>query len=142
MSVRDRCQLYLSSTSNGNWDNWKSTLYAIGEELEAKNHPDHQIFKDAACSLMMNDTPGYWNWLNVAIAKLIEDSTCRLEPLPVLPDCDELSSDELVTKYESNDGNYSKPDILCELKVRYPALTELNDEKSKVNLREILKDVL
>lgn len=141
MSVRDLCQVYLSSTSSGNW---KSTLSDIGTELEANNHPDFQMFVNAACSLMMNDKPGYRNWLNVAIAKLIEDSTARLEPLPVLPDYEELSSVDLVEKYESNDGNYSKQEISYELKERYPsALIELNGlNESKVNLREILKDVL
>lgn len=142
MSISDLCQVYLSSTTSGKWDNWKATLYDIGIKLEAKNHPDHQIFCDAAHTLMMTDRPGYWNWLNAAITKLIEDSTSRLEPLPVLPNYDELSSQDLVEKYESSDGNYSKQDILIELKERYPSSDQLNVEKSQVNLREILKNVL
>lgn len=142
MSISDLCQQYLSATSIGNWDNWKRSLSNIAKELEIKSHPDFKSFHDASCTLMMNDKPGYWNWLNQSIEKLIQEQTSRLDPLPVLPDYDELSSHELVVKYESNDGNYSKQDILNELKQRYPMLIELNDEKSEVNLRESLKSVL
>lgn len=142
MSLRDLCQFYLSSTSNGNWNNWKETLHNIAMELEAKSHPDYQNFYDASCMLMMNDKPGYWNWLNATIRTLIKDSTSRLEPLPVLPDYDELSSQDLVGKYERNDEDYSEQEILLELKERYPSLLSLNSEKEKLNLREILKNVL
>lgn len=142
MSIGDLCEVYLSSTSNGNWNNWKEALYNIGKELEEKRHPDHQLFNDAACTLMMNDRPGYWNWLNATIIRLIRGSTSRLEPLPVLPDYDEMSSEDLVEKYESNDDNYSKEDILIELRERYPSLIQLNEAKSNINLREILKSDL
>lgn len=142
MSLSDLCEVYLSSTSIGNWNNWKESLFNIGNELEAKKHPDYQMFYDATCTLTMNDRPGYWNWLNATISKLIKDSTSRLDPLPVLPDYDEMSSQDLVEKYECNDENYSKQEILMELKERYPSLIQLNEVKSKENLSEILKNVL
>ncbi len=143
MSVSHLCQAYLSLTTSGNWENWKQNLFNIGMELEAKNHPDFELFSVAACALSMNDKPGYWNWLNATIPKLIEDSTSRLDPLPALPEYDELSSQDLVEKYESNDGNYSKQEILMELKERYPSLIQLNIvEISEVNLREMLRSVL
>lgn len=142
MSIGDLCEVYLSSTSNGKWNNWKEALFNIGKELEEKRHPDYQLFNNAACTLMMIDRPGYWNWLNATITRLIKDSTSRLEPLPVLPDYDEMSSEDLVVKYESNEDNYSKDDILIELRERYPSLIQLNQAKSNFNLREILKNDL
>lgn len=142
MSLGDLCEVYLSSTTNGNWNNWKETLFNIGKTLEEQGHPDHRIFYDAACTLMMNDKPGYWNWLNATIKQLVTDSTSRLAPLPVLPDYDELSSIDLVDKYESNDDIYSKQEILSELKERYPSLVQLKFPKSKVDLRELLKNYL
>lgn len=146
MSISSLCESYLSSTSCGNWDNWKGTLHNIGMELETQNHPDCKSFQDAACTLMMMDKPGYWNWLNATVKKLIDDSTSLLDPLPVLPDYDELSSQQLVEQYENIDGNYLKQDILLELQERYPSLIQCDlrsaSDKSELNLREILKSVL
>lgn len=145
MPVSDLCEAYLSSTTSGNWNNWKETLHNIGTELETENHPNAKLFQAAACQLMMNDTPGYWNWLNATIKKLIENSTSSFDPLPVLPDYDELTSQQLVQEYDNNDGNYSKQEIFYELKERHPSLIESDwsdCDKIKLNLREILKNVL
>lgn len=140
MSVSELCQEYLSSTSNGNWNNWKHCLLNISDELESKNHPDQEIFHAAAWTLMMNYKPGYWSWLDKTIAKLINDPISRLDPLPDLPDYEEMSSEDLVQKYEIDDKNYSQQDILAELKQRYPLLIQSSD--SYHNLREELKEVL
>ncbi|KAG4071738.1 hypothetical protein HA402_011892 [Bradysia odoriphaga] len=146
MSVGDLCEAFLSSTTSGNWNNWKESLHNIGMELETQNHPNCKLLQDAACALMMYNKPGYWNWLNATMKKLIADSTSSFDPLPVLPDYDELSSEQLVQQYEKNDGNYSKQEILYELRDRYPTLIQCDFwpdfDKLKLNLREILKSVL
>lgn len=141
MPISDLCQVYLTTTASGKWDNWKKTLFDIADQLEAAKHPDYHMFYDASCTLMMNDKPGYLNWLNNTIAKLMTDSMSTFDPLPVLPDYDELSSQDLVDKYEDNDENYSKHEILVELKERFPSLIELDAGTLNVNLRETLKDV-
>lgn len=142
MSIRELCQMYLTSTSNGNWNKWKHNLADISVELEANNHPDHQTFHSAAYTLMMNDKPGYWSWLDKAMTMLINDPTSRLDELPDLPDYDEMSIRDLVEKYESDDKNYSRQEILTELEQRYPSLIESSVVDSNVNLRDKLKDVL
>ena len=134
MSIRDLCQMYHSSASTGKW---KKTLGEIIVALEGENHPDQQHFRTAAYMLMMNDKPGYWSWLETAIVKLIDDPTARLDSLPDLLDYDELSSNDLVEKYERNDKNYSRHEIFNELKQRHPLLIH-----SDQNLKEQLKDVL
>lgn len=139
MSISELCQEYLSLTTSGNWDNWKTSLHNIGRELEANKHPDFEAFQGAACALMMNDKPGFWNWLHLSLTKLVKDSTSRLDSLPVLPDYDELSNKDLVEKFECNDGNYSKQEILTELSERFPSIIQCNDDTSVVNLREKLK---
>jgi hypothetical protein len=130
MSVRDCCQIYRSSTNVY----WKILLGDIIAALKTENHPDQEIFSTVACMLMMHDKPGYWRWLNLAITKLIDDPVSRLDQLPDLPDYDEMSDKDLVEKYEMDDENYPKNEILAELKYRYPELI-LSDE---VNLKDIL----
>jgi hypothetical protein len=76
------------------------SLANIIDALEAEKHSDQQVFHTAAWAFMMNDRPEYWLWLDAAIAKLINDPTSRLDPLP---DYDEMSSKDLVDKYEIDD---------------------------------------
>lgn len=139
MSIRDLCQVYQSPASSSNW---KKSLADIIAALQAENHPDQQIFHTVACTLMMNDRPGYWRWLDTEIIKLINDPTSRLDPLPDLPDYDEMSSKDLVDKYEMDDKNYSRREILEELKQRYPLLIQSTEVESNLDLREKLKDFL
>lgn len=142
MSISELCQLYLTSTSNGDWNNWKQTLANISDELEAKNHPDWQIFQSAAWMLMMQDKPGYLSWLDGTIRKLINDPTSTLDALPDLPEYDEMSIQDLVEKYETDDKNYSRREILTELAQRYPLLIQSSGPDSNLNLRDKLKEVL
>ena len=142
MSISDLCRTYQSARSNGSWDNWKRDIYQIATELERENHPNYKEFHTVAIGLMMNDIPGYGPWLNKAIAALIVDSKAQLDPLPDLPDYDEMSSKDLVDKYEMNDTNYSREDILMELRQRYPSLIQSDQMEYNFNLREILKDVI
>jgi hypothetical protein len=130
MSVRDSCQIYQSSTNVY----WKTLLGDIIAALKNENHPDQEIFSSVACMLMMRDKPGYWHWLNLAIRKLIDDPTSRLDQPPDLPDYDEMSDKDLVEKYEINNEIYPRSDILTELKYRHPELI-LTDE---VNLKDVL----
>ena len=130
MSVRDSCQIYRSSTNVY----WKHLLGDIIAALKNENHPDQEIFSSVACMLMMRDKPGYWHWLNLAITKLIDDPTSRLDQPPDLQDYDEMSDKDLVEKYEANDENYPRGDILTELKYRHPEL----DLSNEVNLKDIL----
>jgi hypothetical protein len=73
MSVRDRCQIYRSSSDGY----WKTLLGDIITALKTENHPDQQIFSNVAYTLMMNDKPGYSNWMDIAITKLIDDPMSR-----------------------------------------------------------------
>jgi hypothetical protein len=138
MSVRDQCQIYRSSSNVY----WKHLLGDIITALQTENHPDQDFFSTVAWTLMMHDKPGYWRWLDLAITKLIDNPTARLEPPPDLPDYDEMSNKDLVNKYEVNDENYPRNEIVTELKYRYPLLIQSNDVESVVDLREKLKDVL
>ncbi|CAF0742738.1 unnamed protein product [Rotaria sordida] len=138
MSVRDRCQAYCSPSSGY----WKHSLSDIMIALETEDHPDQQIFATVACTLMMNDRPGYWHWLENAIAKLIHDPKSRLEPLPDLPEYEEMSSKDLLDKYEIDDENYPRNEILSELKYRYPLLIQSDEIESIIDLRDKLKDVI
>jgi hypothetical protein len=138
MSVRDSCQIYRSS-SNGYW---KSLLGDIITALKTENHPDQEIFSTVACTLMMKDQPGYWRWLDIAITKLINDPISRLDPPADLPAYDEMSCKELVDKYEIDDENYPRNEILTELKYRYPLLIQSNQVESVLDLREKLKDII
>jgi hypothetical protein len=130
MSVRVCCQIYRSSTNA----NWKHLLGDIIAALKTENHPDQEIFSNVAWTLMMRDKPGYWLWLNLAITKLIDDPVSRLDRPPDLSDYDEMSDKDLVEKYEIDDENYPRDEILEELKYRYPLLTLSNE----VNLKDIL----
>ncbi|CAF0924724.1 unnamed protein product [Rotaria sp. Silwood1] len=138
MSVRERCLAYSSSSSGY----WKHSLSDIISALKTEDHPDHQIFSTVACTLMMNDRPGYWHWLENAIAKLIDDPKSRLDPLPDLPEYEEMSNKELLDKYEVGDENYPRTDILGELKYRYPLLIQSDEIESIIDLRNKLKDVI
>ncbi|UJR36157.1 hypothetical protein I4U23_028891 [Adineta vaga] len=140
MSIRDLCQTYQSSTSKGDWNDWKKHLYQIATILEEENHSDSGNFRNVAYTLMMNDKPGYGSWLNKSIVKLINDSKARLDPLPDLLDYDEMSSKDLIDKYEFDDKNYSRQEILIELRRRYPSLIESDEMKSNLNLKDILKE--
>lgn len=53
-----------------------------------------------------------------------------------------MSNKDLINKYEINDENYPRNEIVTELKYRYPLLIQSNDVESVVDLREKLKDVL
>ena len=138
MSVRDQCQIYRSSSNVY----WKHLLSDIITALQTENHPDQDFFSTVAWTLMMHDKPGYWRWLDLAITKLVDNPTARLEPPPDLPDYDEMSNKDLVNKYEINDENYPRNEIVTELKYRYPLLIQTNDVESVVDLREKLKNVL
>jgi hypothetical protein len=138
MSIHDHCQAYRSSSAGY----WKHALSNIVAALKRENHPDAQLFASASCSLMMNDTPGYWRWLNVAITKLIEDPTSPLDPLPDLPEYHELSSRELIDKYETDDGDYMRRSILEELRCRYPLVIKTDEPELITDLKERLKDVI
>lgn len=138
MSVRDRCQIYRSS-SNGYW---KHLLLDIITALKTEIHPDQESFSTVAWTLMMHDKPGYWRWLDIAITKLINDPISRLDPLPDLPDYDEMSCNDLVDKYDNVDDNYPRNEIITELRYRYPLLIQSNEVESILNLREKLKDVI
>ncbi len=135
MSVRDRCQIYRSSSDGY----WKTLLGDIITALKTENHPDQQIFSNVAYTLMMNDKPGYSNWMDIAITKLIDDPMSRQDPPPELPDYDEMSGKDLIDKYEINDENYPRDEVFRELKYRYPLLIQSNKIESIVDLREKLK---
>jgi hypothetical protein len=139
MSVRDLCQAYRSRPPGVYW---KQSLGKIMEALKEENHPDQQAFSSVGCMLMMNDAPCYWRWLDMAITKLIDDPTARLDPVPDLPDYDQMSSKDLVDKYEIDDENCLRDDILAELRSRYPLLIEANEVEPIVDLKERLKDVI
>ncbi|CAF2387087.1 unnamed protein product [Rotaria sp. Silwood2] len=138
MSVRELCQAYCSLSSGC----WKHSLSDIMNALKTEDHPDHQIFSTVACTLMMNDRPGYWHWLNNTITKLIDDPKSRLDLLPDLPEYEEMSSKDLLDKYEIGDENYPRNEILRELKYRYPLLIQLDEVESIIDLRNKLKDVI
>jgi len=123
MSVRDRCEIYRSSSDG----NWKHLLLDIITALTTENHPDQESFSTVAWTLMMHDKPGYWRWLDIAIIKLINDPTSRLDPPPDLSDYDEMSCKDLVDKLESVDDNYPRNEIIAELKYRYPLLIQSNE---------------
>lgn len=133
MSIVDQCKHYSSTTSN---ISWKHRLGNIIEALKREAHPDHEIFSNVACILMMHNQPGYGCWLNRTIAKLIDDPKARLDLPPDLPDYGDMTDADLVEKYElNNDENYPRDEILIELKCRYPSL--ILTENS--NLRSILQ---
>jgi len=138
MSIADLCQAYRLSTGGY----WKHALSNIMAALEQENHPDEKLFAMASHSLMMNDTPGYWRWLDGALAKLIDQPTARLDPLPDFPEYGELSTRELIEKYEVNDGNYTQQSVLAELQSRYPSLIKAYEPEPITDLRERLKDVI
>jgi hypothetical protein len=138
MSVRDCCQAYRSSSNK----NWKHSLGDIITALKAENHPDQERFSHVAITLMMNDKPGYWCWLDAAITKLINDPISRLDAPPDLLDYDQMSCKDLVDKYEINDENYPCKEILTELMYRYPLLIQSDEVVSVIDLRDMLKDVM
>ena len=138
MSVADRCQAYRSSVG----PSWKQALGEIIVALHTENHPDEQRFTDVAYMLMMKDKPGYWHWLETAVSRLIADPTGRLDPVPDLPDYDEISVEELLNRYEMNDQSFRQSDILTELRYRYPSLLTWNQVESAADLRAKLKDAL
>lgn len=119
MSVIDQCKHYRSASNVY----WKTLLGDIIEALKREGHPDQEIFSNVAWTLMMHDKPGYWDWLNRMIDRLINDPKARLEPPVDLPDYGEMSDAELIEKYEmNNDRNYPREELLGELKYRYPSL--------------------
>ena len=120
----------------------KKDVYQIATKLERANHPNWKEFHTVAIALIMNDTPGYWAWLNKAIAALIADSKAQLDLLPDLPDYDEMKSKDLVDKFEMNDANYPRENVLMELKERYPSLIRSDWMECNLSLREVLKDVI
>lgn len=134
MSVQNYCEVY-RSTSNGYW---KHKLGDIITALTTENHPDQEKFSMVACTLMMKDQPGYSRWLDTAINKLIDDPTSRLDALPELPDYDEMSCNDLLDKYEGNDENYPRDEILRELKYRYPSIIQSDAIESIADLKEKL----
>jgi hypothetical protein len=138
MSVRECCQVYRSSSTRY----WKNSLGDIITALKTENHPDQQTFSTVACTLISRDKPGYWRWLDTAITKLINDSLSRLDPPPDLTDYDDMSCKDLVDKYEIDDENYPRNEILTELKYRYPLLIQSNEAVSILDLRDKLKDVI
>lgn len=138
MSVADHCQAYRSSVG----PSWKQALGNIIAALHTDNHLDEQRFAGVAHMLMMKDKPGYWHWLDTAVARLIDDSTSRLDPIPDLPDYDEMSVEDLLNRYEMNDQDFRQTDILNELHYRHPSLIKSTQIESIDDLREKLKDAL
>ena len=138
MSVADHCQAYRSSVG----PSWKQALGNIIAALHTDNHPDEQRFTDVAYMLMMKDKPGYWHWLETAVTRLIDDSTSRLDPVPDLPDYDEMSVEDLLNRYEMNDQDFRQTDILNELHYRHPSLVKSTQIESIAVLREKLKDAI
>lgn len=142
MSIVELCRAYHASTSTGSGKNWKTILFELSTALEQAQHPQFEMFRTMAWTVAMSDKPGSWTWIRTAIDRLLVDPTAQFDALPELPDYEELSTKDLVDKYESNDVDYARGEILYELKQRFPSLIQSDVPDDNLRLREKLKDVI
>ncbi|CAF0744835.1 unnamed protein product [Didymodactylos carnosus] len=140
--IQDLCLEYKRAFTGESSRNWKHILGEISELLKHEQHPDAANFETVVVSLCCQDTPGYWPWLDTALEILGVDSKLKLEPLPQLPDYQDLITEDLLNLWDDKtQGNYTRHGLFNELQSRYPHAIE-PDLLYKNTDEEITKEYL